>query len=144
VIDSITGKLTPISRPPTLPPQENQELTNIWTDKQGKFVWAMWQDTADEGSSVAAYDVTSDGSLLPTGFILTTPYAGAFNYLHEDPAGQHLFSYWQGAGQQGEQSWDIDNGDLVMGPHIALAQSFPSFLSLAMQNLEALVRKHPN
>jgi 6-phosphogluconolactonase (cycloisomerase 2 family) len=143
-INTSTGALAPISRPPLLAPRENQELTNVWADKQGKFVWAMWQDTADTESSVAAYDVTSDGSLVPTGFALNTPYAGAFNFLHEDGAGQHLFTYWQGSGQQGEASWDIENGDLVMGQHVALAQSFPSFASLAMQNLEALVRKHPN
>jgi len=143
-IDTGTGALVPISRPPTLPPRGNQELTNIWADKQGKFVWAMWQDTADADSSIAAYDVTSDGSLVPTGFVLNTPYAGAFNFLHEDAAGQHLFSYWQGSGQQGESSWNIVNGDLVLGPHIALAESFPSFASLAMQNLETMVRKHPN
>lgn len=143
-INTNTGALAPISRPPLLAPRENQQLTNVWADKQGKFVWAMWQDTADADSSVATYDVESDGSLLPTGFDLNTPYAGAFNFLQEDAAGQHLFTYWQGAGQQGEASWDVANGDLMLGPHVTLAQSFPSFASLAMQNLETLVRKHPN
>lgn len=143
-INISTGALAPISRPPLLPPRENQQLTNVWADKQGKFVWAIWQDTADADSSVATYDVESDGSLVPTGFVLSTPYAGAFNFLHEDGGGQRLFTYWQGSGQQGEVTWDIVNGDLVMGPHVALPQSFPSFASLALQNLEALVRKHPN
>jgi hypothetical protein len=144
VINNNTGALTAISRPPLLAPRENQQLTNVWADGQGKFVWAMWQDTADVDSSVATYDVKSDGSLVPTGFALSTPYAGAFNFLHEDSAGQHLFTYWQEAGEQGEASWDVANGDLMLGPHVTLAQSFPSFESLAMQNLEALVRKHPN
>lgn len=143
-INTDTGALATISRPPLLAPRENQELTDAWADKQGKFVWAMWQDTADADSSVAAYDVKSDGSLVPTGFDLNTPYPGAFNFLQEDAAGQHLFTYWQGAGQQGEASWNLGNGDLMLGPHVTLAQSFPSFASLAMQNLEALVRKHPN
>lgn len=144
VIDTSTGALEAISRPPLLPPRQNQQLTNVWADKQGKFVWTIWQDTADANSSVATYDVESDGSLVPTGFVLDTPYAGAFNFLCEDGAGQQLFTYWQGSGQQGETSWDIVDGDLVMGPHVALAQSFPSFASLALQNLEALARKHPN
>jgi len=143
-IDTNTGALAPIARPPLLAPRENQQLAEVWADKQDKFLWAMWQDTAGPDSNVATYDVKSDGSLVPTGFALNTPYAGAFNFLHEDAAGKHLFTYWQGAGQQGEASWNIVNGDLMLGPHVALAQSFPSFASLAIQNLEALVRKHPN
>ncbi|HEY1801581.1 MAG TPA: beta-propeller fold lactonase family protein [Terriglobales bacterium] len=144
VINNSTGALAPISRPPLLAPRQNQQLTNVWADRQGKFVWTMWQDTADANSSVATYDVKSDGSLVPTGFVLSTPYAGAFNFLHEDGTGKHLFSFWQGSGQQGEATWDVVNGDLVMASHVALEQSFPSFASLAMQNLEAVVRKRPN
>jgi 6-phosphogluconolactonase (cycloisomerase 2 family) len=143
-IDNSTGALSMIARPSLLASQENEQLTNIWADAQGKYAWALWQDTNGSGTTIAAYDIDSDGSLVPTGFAVASPYPGAFNYLQEDSSGEHLFSFWEDSLNQGVSTWNISNGDVSMSSHLGLAQSFPSFASLAMQNLETLVRKHPN
>ncbi len=143
-INNNTGALSLIARPPLLASQENEQLTNVWADPQGKFAWAMWQDTNGAASKIAAYDIESDGSLVPTGFAVAPPYAGAFNYLQEDSSGEHLFSFWEDSANQGISTWNVSNGDVAMTSHLDLAQSFPSFASLALQNLETLVRKQPN
>jgi 6-phosphogluconolactonase (cycloisomerase 2 family) len=143
-INNSNGALSLIARPPLLAPQEDQQLSNIWADAQRRFAWALWQDTTGTGNSIAAYDIESDGSLVPTGFAVAPPYPGAFNFLQEDGIGQHLFTFWEDATQQGVATWDISNGDVTLTSHVALEQSFPSFAALASQNLETLVRKHPN
>lgn len=143
-INTATGALTLVPGSPLLAPRENQQLSNIWADVAGKYAWAWWQDTNGPANEVATYQVESDGSLVPTGFALNPPYAGAFNNLMEDQSGKHIFTHWENSTQQGIASWDLTNGDLVLAGHLVLPQIFPAFGSFALQNQEALVRKHPN
>jgi hypothetical protein len=144
VINAGNGELTPISRPPLLPPSENQELSNIWADNQGKFVWIWWQDTDGPNSELATYDVESDGSLVPTGFSLQPPYESAFTDFIEEDNGTHIFTFWQDTQQTGMAFWDIRDGDLTLMDHAAVLQTFPAFADFATQNTEVLVRKQPN
>jgi 6-phosphogluconolactonase (cycloisomerase 2 family) len=143
-INTATGALSLVPGSPLLPPRENQQLSSLWADVTGKFAWAWWQDTNGPNNEIATYQVENDGSLVPTGFALQSPYAGAFNNLMEDQGGKHIFTHWQNSSEQGIAAWNITNGDLVLAGHLALQQTFPAFASFALQNQEALVRKHPN